>query len=105
MEESDQQQTQVDIYNAALTQKGLVELGGAVRSNYLHDSETFAWTEAEAAIFAAIENGSTQVLVDQAGRNQILDYYSRHQLEEIDRWNMSMIGLRNINDTVVMEAD
>ncbi|MXR39805.1 hypothetical protein GRX01_00315 [Halobaculum sp. WSA2] len=93
MEESDANQTHLDIYNAALEQRAETRTQTAVYDNYLNDTESAAWMQAEMAIAEAYENGSSKAVAKSKAREAIAKYYAVKQVNLIEHWNASAESL------------
>jgi hypothetical protein len=93
LKESDAAQTKLDIYNAALQQKAQSEATGALYDNYLNDTEAAAWMQAEMAIAAAYDNGSSEAIAESKAKEAIADYYAVKQRNLISNWNASAAGV------------
>ncbi|QLC34078.1 hypothetical protein EFA46_007625 [Halarchaeum sp. CBA1220] len=105
---SEDNQTQLDIKNAALAQKASSETFNTVSSNYLNDTQSVAWSKAEIAIANAHANNSSLTTAKHAARDAIADYYSRYQANQIESWNASatsmvMLSKRATNETGVSD--
>ncbi|SFR85762.1 hypothetical protein SAMN05216559_0133 [Halomicrobium zhouii] len=90
MQQSDANQTKVDIYSAAVGQQADGEAYTATYDNYLNDTESVAWMKAETAIAQAYENGSTKSQAKVAARQAIADYYSVKAVNLIEQQNATL---------------
>ncbi|MXR41012.1 hypothetical protein GRX01_06610 [Halobaculum sp. WSA2] len=83
------EQTEQDIYDAAVNQKAATESQRAVYENYLNDTQSAAWMQAEIAIAEAYENGSSKALARSKAKQAIADYYAVKQRNLIESYNVS----------------
>lgn len=92
------QQTITDLKALAASQLEKQNLHLTVRQNYLNDTETVAWSKAEAAMVAKMQNDSnaTAAEVRQVGIEAIEDYYARHQMVMAEAWNGSLTSAEYI---------
>ena len=96
MQESDANQTHLDIYNAALQQSAETETSTAVYDNYMNDTESAAWMQAEMAIASAYQNGSSKSLAKSKARQAIAEYYAVKQINLIERHNTTVAGYETL---------
>ena len=101
MQESDANQTEVDIYQAAAAEKGNGETFGSVYNNYLQDTESAAWMKMQVAVAEAYQNGSTKSEAKVEAKNAIADYYAVKQVNLIERWDASLANFRYLQDSAI----
>jgi hypothetical protein len=104
MQESDANQTEVDIYQAAAAEKGNGETFGSVYNNYLQDTESAAWMKMQVAVAEAYQNGSTQSEAKVQAKNAIADYYAVKQVNLVERWDASLANFRYLQDSAINES-
>ncbi|WP_254764119.1 hypothetical protein [Natrinema marinum] len=103
MEESDANQTKVDIYTAASGQAAGFDAWAAPFENYLNDTESTAWMKQEAAVAEAYENGSTKATAKADAREAIRDYYSIKAVNLYEQWNQTLVQTKTLRDQAAME--
>ncbi|MDM9626092.1 hypothetical protein QTL95_09300 [Rhizobium sp. S152] len=97
LEQSDANQTHLDIYTAGLQQQAETEARTAVYDNYLNDTESAAWMQAEMAIAEAYQNGSSKAVAKAKARQAIADYYSVKAINLIEASNTSIYGMESLS--------
>ncbi|WP_348606937.1 hypothetical protein [Halobaculum rarum] len=105
MEESDANQTHLDIYNAALEQDAQTATETAIYDNYLNDTEASAWMQAEMAIAEAYQNGSSKAVAKSKARQAIAEYYVVKQKNLIESWNQSAASLNTTISVAENESE
>jgi len=103
--EADGNQTELDIYNAALQQKAEAETRTAVYDNFLSDTESAAWMRAEIAIAEAYENGSSESVAKSKARQAISEYYAVKQKNLIEEWNISITSAITLRERAMNESE
>lgn len=88
--EADGEQTELDIYDASLSQQAHSEVMGAQYDNYLNDTESVAWMKAESAIAQSYKDGDSKSQAKTAARQAIADYYATKQINLVNSWNVSV---------------
>jgi len=89
--EAEDNQTEIDIYEGAVSVDSQDSL--AIQRNYLADSDAMAWSQAQAAVIAAYENGSSESVAKVKARQAVSDYYAQMQLNILRKWNSSLLNL------------
>ena len=105
MQQSDANQTKVDIYNAGAAEVGEVDTFGSTYDNYLNDSESVAWMKMQVAVAEAYQNGSTKTVAVSKARQAISDYYAVKQINLIEQWNTTASNLDYLHQTAANETD
>ena len=90
MKQSDANQTEVDIYDAAAADQANKEVFSSVYGNYLNDTESAAWMKMQVAVAEAYQNGSSESVARSKARQAIAEYYSVKQRNLIEAWDTSM---------------
>ena len=98
-------QSKSDIYNAALSQKASSESYSVLYRNYLNDTESAAWMQAEIAIANAYKNGSSKAVAKSKARAAIADYYTTKQLNLIDNWEASATAFKALRERAENESN
>lgn len=101
---NDDEQTELDLYSAALSQEANTDSYTTTQNNYLQDTETVAWSKAEVAIAEAYEDGKTEEQARIAAREAIKDYYASHQMNLIQTWNNSILAWNQLYERMAQEA-
>lgn len=87
MQESDANETEVNLYEGALSMGADATATQTTYRNHLASSETYAWSEARARMNQAIQNNRTENDTLAASQGSVSDYYAAMQLNHIRRWN------------------
>ncbi|WP_396610806.1 hypothetical protein ACH9L7_11290 [Haloferax sp. S1W] len=103
LQQTDANQTKVDMFAAATAQDEQKEQGLVTTENYLQDTESTAWMKAQVAIAEAYTNGATKAEAKVAAREAIAAYYSTKSVNLINSWNTSLIAAKAISDRSAME--
>lgn len=104
MQASDANQTEVDIFSAALSAKAGSDTFLAPMENYVADTDSVAWMKAEKAVAEAYANGSTMQEAKQAGRNAISEYYAQKQLNVVKQGNQKLSELYYLSQSAQSET-
>jgi hypothetical protein len=98
------EQTLTDLKAWAASQRAHYKAFLAVRSNYLNDSRTVAWSKAEAAMVEAMKANKTEAEIRAAGVEAIRDYYARQQVNVIESWDGTLAAAEYINEVAANET-
>ncbi|WP_435145632.1 hypothetical protein [Halobaculum sp. P14] len=90
MQQIDKNETQLSIYQAAVTSKSRLETTKTTYRNYLNDTESSAWMLAEMEIAEAYKNGSSKAIAKAQARKAIARYYAKKQINLIQQWNTTV---------------
>lgn len=95
MQASEDNQTQLDLYNSAVSQADSAETSYNLQDSYLQDTRTTAFIKGENATINAIEAGESASSVNTSARNAVADYYTASQQERLaETWNNQMLGAK-----------
>ncbi|WP_435124045.1 hypothetical protein [Halobaculum sp. D14] len=92
MQQIDKNETQLSIYQAAVTSKSRLETTKTTYQNYLNDTESAAWMRAEMEIAEAYKNGSSKAIAKTQARKAIAEYYAKKQINLIQQWNTTVVS-------------
>ena len=82
----------VSLYQAALQTDSSANQWYTLLDNYLQNTEEVAWLRAERALARAVENGSTQTAANVDVTESVKDYYTIHEINLYDKWNLHVKG-------------
>lgn len=105
LEESDAQQTESDIYDAAAGAKGENEAFLTTFDNYLQDTDSVAWMKVEKEVAEAYQNGASASEARTQARNAIADYYAQKQVNLVEKNNVSLGQAETLRSRAVNEAE
>ncbi|WP_052367958.1 hypothetical protein [Haloferax sp. ATB1] len=104
LKDAQDNQTKVDLYNAALSQKATTDAGMAPFDNYLSDTQSVAWQKAQVAVAEAYQNNSTEAQAKQAASDAIADYYATKQKNLIESYNATVSSSETLWSTADTEG-
>lgn len=105
MEQSDANQTKVDIYSAASGAKAGQEAWAAPYDNYVNDTQSVAWMKAESAVADAYASGMSKAEAKVAARQAVAEYYHTKQKNLVEQWNVSVSQAATLNEQAEMEEN
>ncbi|MBP2250441.1 hypothetical protein J2754_000738 [Halarchaeum solikamskense] len=97
-------QTALQIYNAAAAQQASSKQLLASTANYANNSRNVAWSKAEIAYYQALENGSVQSVAVQRGQDAIRDHYSKRQISLVKSLRIQYHALKSLHDRASNES-
>lgn len=100
----DDNQTAIDIYSAAQSAEQRQDEARTVRNNYLANSRTIAYAKGQSAAVAALNNGSTETQVINAGRDAVKKYYTNKQLNILKGWETRAKTLEELSERAANES-
>ena len=103
MQNSDANQTKLDIYTAAAQQASGEETFKAPMQNYIQDTDSIAWIKAESAVAQSYENGSSDATAKTEAKESIADYYTEKQINLIEQWNATVAAHETMRQQAEME--
>lgn len=106
MQSAEANQTEVDLYSAALSAEQQSEAFGTIAQNYANDAKTVAWSKGETAAIKEMDNGSAMAVANGSAKTAIDEYYSGRMLNVLEQWNsyvyqLDYIRRRAANETGV----
>ncbi|WP_435097255.1 hypothetical protein [Halarchaeum sp. P4] len=109
VKQAEDNQTALQIYNAASAQAAADDQFLSTASNYANDTRHAAWSAAEVAYYKAIQNGSAKAVAREKAMRAIEDYFTRRQMSLKQRWEIQVraayaLHQRAVNETGVSDT-
>ncbi|WP_049972556.1 hypothetical protein [Haladaptatus cibarius] len=104
VQEAESNQTKLDIYSAATTQKAERDTFETTMGNYLNDTRSVAWMKAEKAIAQTYEDGGSEAEAKIAAREAISKYYATKQKQVLNSYNASVSSAVYLQERSVQEG-
>lgn len=104
-EQTDAEQTKVDIYSQASALKQHNQNYLTQYDNYLNDTENVAWSKMQVAVAEAYKNDSTEIQAKNAAANAIEDYYAVKQRNMIAAWNTQASEFAYLHNQATQETN
>ncbi len=99
------EQEELDIYNAALSQKANNQVFSDVQANYANDSRSIAWMHAESALAECYKEGNSKSVCKSKAKQAIQDYYSNQAINFIERYNVTVRTSKELQQTAENQTD
>ncbi|NEU56261.1 hypothetical protein [Halorussus sp. MSC15.2] len=103
MQETEANETEVDIYEGGLSLKSQNRPVLTFAENYITDSETVAWSKARATVLNEYKAGVSESVAKSRARGAVSDYYAQKQLNLIRAWNSTVQQSTYLHNQSVME--
>ncbi|WP_188878710.1 hypothetical protein [Halarchaeum nitratireducens] len=97
-------QTALQIYNAAAAQQASSKQLLASTANYANDTRNVAWSKAEVAYYQALENDSVKEVAREKAMRAIEDYYTKRQMSLVKSWEVNVHAAYDLHERGANES-
>jgi hypothetical protein len=101
---TDAEQTKVDIYQSALTQKSASDTHLTTIENDLQDAKTVARLKGKNAYVRALNNGSSKTAAKAAAKEAVSEHYATVQKNLANQWRTTLYNHDYLNETAMNES-